>query len=630
MPSGPLQQYTEFGIVEMVTLRRQDDSQPRWRRPGLRMTTALTLVALLSLPAACTAPNEPQSTAGQPSAVHADASRFGSDDQIMADGTLHRSSSLGLGKYLAGRMAQAEADTAAAAAYYVAALAVDPTNVVLARRAYYYLLAEGKTEPAMALAERVMELDPSSTIAPLVLAVGQTARGDYAGAAARLDPVSQRGLNSFLVPMMRAWALAGSEKWDAALTALAPMKQDPQLAQMYAFHAGLIMDLANRPAQARKFYQTTLDGSDTLSLRTAEVISSFFYRQGEPDKAQALIDQYRSQHPDSPMVDVIFAGADSTQPDQQAKAFDRPIKNAAEGMAEALYGAATSVVQSRALDTALVFARLSLVLRPDFPFPEMMIGDILDTQDRPQDALKIYTRIGQGSPVYFTTRLRMALAYERLDKLSEADTILSDLAKAYPNRIEPLVARGDLARHQKEWTRATEFYRQALDKFEGPERQKWALYYSLGISLERSRHWPEAEEALKTALVMMPNQPQVLNYLGYSWIDRGIRLQEGKALIEKAVMLAPTDGYIIDSLGWAYYLTGDYDKAVDELEKAIEYTPADPTINDHLGDAYWRVGRTLEATFQWKRALSLDPPKDEIETLQDKLKNGLPDPGSSH
>jgi Flp pilus assembly protein TadD len=144
------------------------------------------------------------------------------------------------------------------------------------------------------------------------------------------------------------------------------------------------------------------------------------------------------------------------------------------------------------------------------------------------------------------------------------------------------------------------------------------------MCLERGKRWPEAEKALQTALTLMPDQPSVLNYLGYSWIDRGINLEEGKALIEKAVAQRPADGYIIDSLGWAYYLTGDYERAVTELEKAIEYTPADPTINEHLGDAYWRVGRRSEAYFQWQRALTLDPEPDMIAPLKEKLEKGLP------
>jgi Flp pilus assembly protein TadD len=150
------------------------------------------------------------------------------------------------------------------------------------------------------------------------------------------------------------------------------------------------------------------------------------------------------------------------------------------------------------------------------------------------------------------------------------------------------------------------------------------LFYALGMCLERGGRWPEAEKALKMALQLNPDQPLVLNYLGYSWIDRGMNLDQGKALIEKAVAQMPTEGYIIDSLGWAYYLTGDYDRAVTELERAIEYTPADPTMNEHLGDAYWRVGRLNEARFQWQRALTLDPEPETIAPIKEKLKKGMP------
>jgi Flp pilus assembly protein TadD len=154
-----------------------------------------------------------------------------------------------------------------------------------------------------------------------------------------------------------------------------------------------------------------------------------------------------------------------------------------------------------------------------------------------------------------------------------------------------------------------------------PER--WSLFYSRGIALERSGQWKRAEADLLHALELKPDQPLVLNYLGYSWIDRGENLERGLKMVEKAVELRPEDGYIVDSLGWAHYRLGDYPNAVQYLEKAIELVPEDPTINDHLGDAYWQNGRSIEARYQWRRALQFGPQEDEVKPIEAKLESGL-------
>ena len=134
---------------------------------------------------------------------------------------------------------------------------------------------------------------------------------------------------------------------------------------------------------------------------------------------------------------------------------------------------------------------------------------------------------------------------------------------------------------------------------------------------------------MRKALELQPEQPHVLNYLGYSWIDQGINLDEGMKMIKRAVDQRPDDGYIVDSLGWAYYRIGNYEDAVKNLERAIDLKPEDPTINDHLGDAYWRVGRTLEAKFQWAHARDLKPEPEELPKIEAKIENGLPDDTSS-
>jgi Flp pilus assembly protein TadD len=191
------------------------------------------------------------------------------------------------------------------------------------------------------------------------------------------------------------------------------------------------------------------------------------------------------------------------------------------------------------------------------------------------------------------------------------------------SRPEALVNLADLLRSKKRFSESVEAYDAAIERIGTIGKRHWTLLYSRGIALERSSQWLRAEEDFITALRLKPDQPYVLNYLGYSWVDQGINLARAQKMIERAVELRPNDGYIVDSLGWVLYRLGDFPRAAKQLERAVELRPQDPTINDHLGDAYWRVGRAAEARFQWRRALSLDPEPDQVSTIRDKISNGL-------
>ena len=185
------------------------------------------------------------------------------------------------------------------------------------------------------------------------------------------------------------------------------------------------------------------------------------------------------------------------------------------------------------------------------------------------------------------------------------------------------MALGNILRARKAFDDAPTVYSKGIANIANPERPNWLIFYFRGICYERDKKWDQAEADLKQALKLFPDQPHVLNYLGYSWIDQGINLDEGMKMIRRAVEQRPDDGYIVDSLGWAYYRLGNYEEAVKHLERAVELKPEDPTINDHLGDAYWKTGRTLEANFQWSHARDLKPEPEELVKIKQKLASGL-------
>jgi len=307
----------------------------------------------------------------------------------------------------------------------------------------------------------------------------------------------------------------------------------------------------------------------------------------------------------------------------------RLIASADEGAAEALYGLGASLGRRGGEDLGLVYLQLALYLQPDHPLALLSLADLYESLKKPELAIKAYERIPQTSPLHRNAAIQMATDLDALDRADEAEKHLIALVKEFPEDQEAIMALGNVQRGHKKFAECAHTYSKGVKALGTPEKANWVLFYFRGICYERSKQWPQSEADLKKALELFPDQPQVLNYLGYSWIDQGVHLDDGMAMIKKAVQQRPDDGYIVDSLGWAYFKLGNYDEATKQLERAIELKPEDPTINDHLGDAYWRIGRTLEARFQWAHARDLKADPEDLPKILDKLKNGLPDETSS-
>jgi len=305
------------------------------------------------------------------------------------------------------------------------------------------------------------------------------------------------------------------------------------------------------------------------------------------------------------------------------------VNSAQAGAAEALYGLGASLGRRGGEDLALVYLQLALYLEPEHPLALLSLADLYEQLKKPDLALKVYERVPAASPLHRNALIQMASDLDTLNRPKEAQKHLNTLLKEHPDDQEVIMALGNVQRGHKQFAACADTYSKGIALIPHPEKSNWVLFYFRGICYERSHQWPKAEADLEEALKLFPDQPHVLNYLGYSWIDQGTHLDQGMAMIKRAVAQRPDDGYIVDSLGWAYYKLGKYDEAVKQLERAIELKPGDPTINDHLGDAYWRVGRTLEAKFQWAHARDMKPSPDELVKIEAKLKNGLPNETSS-
>ena len=280
----------------------------------------------------------------------------------------------------------------------------------------------------------------------------------------------------------------------------------------------------------------------------------------------------------------------------------RLVDSAQSGGAEALYQIGSSIGRRGGEDLALIYLQLALYLEPNHAMALLSLADLYELLKKPGLAIAVYDRIPASSPLHRNAEIQIASDLDTLDRTDEAKKRLEQLIAEHPKDNEAIIALANILRGRKDFAACADVYSKAISNIATLEKSNWVLFYYRGICYERSHQWPAAEADLKKALELFPDQPLVLNYLGYSWVDQGTNLDEGMNMIRRAVEQRPDDGYIVDSLGWANFRIHNYDEAVKDLERAIELKPEDPTINDHLGDAYWRVGRVLEAHFQWSHA----------------------------
>ena len=463
---------------------------------------------------------------------------------------------------------------------------------------------------------RIVALDRNAGLAQIVLLLQEVKGGDFAAALQRARALPSDGAQRLSAPLLIAWCEVGMQHRAPALQALDALNDVRGVQTLRDLHAAMIADYADRIGEADEAYKKLLAGQAQPTWRAVEVAGNFYERHQRSEEARRLYEALAASDQGVAVVNPAL------QRIARGEVPPRIIASPQDGMAEALFDLASILDQRETLDASLIYARLALDLRPNFPLAQMLVAEIEEDQKHTAEALAVYRGIDGQSTLAWTARLRAALALDALERTDEAAGELKRMAAERPQDPEPLVELGDILRARSRFGDAVSAYDQAIARVEHPEPRHWRLYYSRAVALERSGQWPRAEADLRRALELQPEQPLVLNYLGYSWIDKGQNLEPALKMIQRAVELRPNDGYIVDSLGWAYYRLGDFGNATEILEHAIELLPEDPTVNDHLGDAYWQSGRVAEARFQWRRALQFKPEADEIKTIETKLDRG--------
>ena len=518
------------------------------------------------------------------------------------------------GNYLAGRFALEHGDLDAAAAGLGRALQLNPDEEALRRQVFILEVASGDVAAALPHARTLATGAGGETAeAELALAVERLKRDGPAAARDGFAALPDGTLAGLLRPILVAWTMDDPAAGAAHLGA-APQR----IRELEVFHHVSLLDVADQPGDALAALTGYADEPARMSERLLVTQARLLARVGEVDAARAMLRLG---------TDGIERAALVRRADAALAAGDVPpalVADPARAVADALLNLGEILrAQGRPLN-AIFYTRLGLHLAPDYDAGWLALGRLLREEEGPDAAVAALERVDAASAWYRTARIEMAEAMAEAGAIDEAAAELRALARAEPDDARPLVALGDMLRRAERWDAAVEAYDGALARIDGGEAGNlWRLHYAHGIALERSRRWPRAEDALQRALELQPDQPFVLNYLGYSWVDQGLHLDEATAMLHKAVEARPEDGFIVDSLGWAYYRLGQFEKAVTYLERAVSLEPGDPVINDHLGDAYWRVGRTREARYQWERALTLDPEPDDVAKIEAKLEAGL-------
>ncbi|MCK8785109.1 tetratricopeptide repeat protein [Roseomonas sp. NAR14] len=516
------------------------------------------------------------------------------------------------GSYLAGRFAATETDTRYAADALLAALRDDPEQPELLQRAFMATVLDGRPE-AQTLARRL----PDNPIAILVLGAGDAEAGRWDRAEARFRTLPRQGVLPVLNPLLIAWSQQGRGLPDQALATLRPQVEAGQLRPLYALHAAMIADLADRPQEAARLIRIAVgDARQPQNLRLAQIAAGILARAGQAAEGQGLLDRLGGTSEELALA-VTGAGG-------RAALSERAVGNAAQGIAEAELALAAALRGQGSPDFALVLTRLALRLRPDFPAARLLAAEIQADGRHDDAALALLAEVPATDPLAPVVTLRRAVLLDRLGREDEAVALLRRLAEARPEAVQPWSRLGDLQRSHSRWPEAVAAYDEALKRIPTLGAGDWPLLYARGISLERAGQWPRAEADLQRALQLAPEQPYLLNYLGYTWVEQGRNLTQARAMLQRAVELRPQDGNIADSLGWALFRLGDIPGAITWMEKAVELEPRNSTVNDHLGDVYWAAGRQREAQFQWRRALTLDPEPGEAPKIEAKLRDGLP------
>jgi len=520
------------------------------------------------------------------------------------------------GNYLAGRTAAGLRDMDAAATFLESALRAAPKDPELLDRTFRIVLASGDVDAAANLAERLVALDADNRLARLALAVRAVKARQFAAARTHLTHSLSGPLPDVVAALVNAWAWQGSGETARAVKAADTLTGNDLIAVFRDLNAGLILETAGNLKEAEARVAKAYEADQSLYV-VVDAYARILARNNKKDEALRV---YRT------LAEKMTRNArlqDSIGTLEKGQKLAPTVANSREGAAEALFTFGQLASRGDSAEIGLIYLNLALYLNPDHELGLLTLADLQETIGQYDEAIAVYKRLPEKSSFHEDVALRIAVNLAQSERTDEAEKQLRGIIAADRNDIDAIVALGNLLHREKKYKEAAEVFSQAIDATAEPKKSDWSLFFARGVAYDAAKDWRRAEKDLQTSLDLDPEQAVVLNYLGYSWVDRNINVEKGLELIKKAVELRPNDGDIVDSLGWAYYKLGKYAEATTELERAIELKPQSWEINDHLGDVYWKTDRKLEAKFQWLHALSLEIEPEKRLPIERKISEGL-------
>ncbi len=514
-----------------------------------------------------------------------------------------------LGAYLAGTVAGHLGDSAAAADLLLDALAHDPDDAALLQPAFLFsTLAGNRQAPALAARAGL------GLLSQLVLADDRAIHGDWTAAAADFAGLPRTPLNDLIRPLLLSWALQGQGRTDQALQTLAAVGGNSPLAGTAVLQAGMIAELSHRTDAAAELYRTAQALFAGSSLPVTQVLGSFLERHGQAADARAMVGALAQQVPALGLIAPALAAS-----------LARPVvADPRQGLARA-YLAIAALLQSQdssAKEAVSFMLRFALDLQPDLIAARLMMAEQL-ASDHPEAALAALAGVASDDPLAPLVQLRAAALLSVTGHRDQGRAVLEALVRQFPDRPEPAQELGDVLSDARSYAPAVPAYDRAIadrGRLGGLAGNDWQLLFARAVALDRQDQWPRAEADLEHALMLAPDEPFLLNYLGYSLVERHQDLDKARILIQRALDGKPNDGSIRDSLGWVMLRQNQVPAAVRTLERAAEEMPEDPTVNFHLGAAYWAAGRRIEAEDQWRWALVLKPEPADAVQIHDALR----------
>mgnify|MGYP001185306762 FL=1 len=519
------------------------------------------------------------------------------------------------GAYLAGRQAISDHNFVTASKFQARSISADPANFKLLEGLMISFIAQGSVDEAVSIAEVYKDTGSESQISQMVLLASMIKDGqtetflNFVKNASEITPI--------LKDLLSAWIRMGLDDEVNANRIFDKTAKVQGMGQFANFHRAMSQLAAGKIEQAQRTFDLIHSDQANPTRRSVIYHTKILLSQSKFKEAQQLLEKWFGPTFD-PEIEKLYVSAVNEQ------AYPKNLFPKTDIAVADVFHSIANLVSKEADPTfTLLYSRLAQYLDRNHIDSTLMTADLLVELGQYDLAIKEHEKLSDIQPQFFASELGRAEALRSSGKETAAIEVLVELTRQYPNSANGFSILGNHYRRLEAYDKAAVSYGEAIKLYEAKGEAGWFLYYVRGITRERLDLWSLAEKDFRKALSLNPNQPQVLNYLGYSLIEKNSNLDEALDMIERAVKESPDSGYIVDSLGWGYYKLGQYEKAVPNLERAAELMPVDPIVNDHLGDVYWMVGRKTEAEFQWRRALSFDPEADEIERIKKKLKVGL-------